>query len=154
MGSPINIPEPEFMPLTSDQVRVCRGHVCSGSMAPTLRRGDRITVMRADRYRLGEIILFARNGVLIIHRALSILPGRVITKGDASHRLDSPVFLQDILGRAVIRERDGQVQVLDSWGARWRGLILGLGALVIYRLVDYLRAMAAVWKKRRRSVLS
>lgn len=154
MGSPINNPEPEFRPLASDQARVWRGHVCSGSMAPTLRPGDRITVMSADKYRLGEIILFAMNGGFIIHRVLGILPGRIITKGDASHQLDPPVSTQDILGRAIIRERDGKVQVLDSGGARWRGLVLGLGAFVIYPVLDSLRAMLAVWKKWQRSALS
>ena len=153
MGCSVINPEAEFSLLESDQSRVWRGHVCGSSMVPTLRRGDRITVMRGDKYRLGEIVLFARNGSFIIHRAFGILPGRIITKGDASYHLDPPVLPQDILGRAVIRERDGKVQVLDSCGARWWGLILGLGALVFYPVFEFLRPRLAVWKNRRRSAL-
>lgn len=154
MGSLVINPNQAFTPLESDQARVWRGRVCGGSMVPTLRRGDLVTVIRGDKYRLGEIILFARNGGFIIHRALGILSGRVITKGDALHHLDLPVLPQDILGKAVIRERGGKVQVLDSCGARWRGLILGLGAFVISPVLDFLRAMLALWKNRQRSALS
>jgi len=109
--------------------------------------------MPEDKYRLGEILLFARDEELIIHRVMAILPGRIITKGDASHRLDPHVCPQDILGRAVIKEPDGKVQILDSSGARYWGLIIGLGALVIYKVLDSLRAMGRYWQNRQRVAL-
>ena len=153
MGYPVINPESEFSLVESDQARVWRGHICGSSMVPTLRRGDRVTVIRRDKYRLGEIVLFSRNRSFIIHRALGTLAGRIITKGDASHHLDPPVLPQDILGRAVIRERNGKVHVLDSCEARWWGLILGLGAFVFYPVFDFLRPWLAVWKNRQRSAL-
>jgi len=139
--------------LESVEGKVCRGQVCGSSMAPTLRRGDRITVMPVDKYRLGEIILFAWHGKYIIHRVMAILPGRLITKGDASPRLDPAVFTRNILGKAVIRERNGKVEVLDSCEARWRGLILGLGALVLYPVLDSLRSLVGYWQKRQQASL-
>jgi signal peptidase I len=151
MGGSVIKPKPEFTLIGPRQARVMRGYVHGGSMAPTLRRGDRITVMPAVEYRWGEIILFARDSSFIIHRALGILPGQIITKGDASYRLDPPVSRQDILGRAVIMERTGKVQVLDSCGARWWGLMVGLGAMVIYPVLDSLRALVRFWRQRQRA---
>lgn len=69
------------------------GVVSSGSMAPTLNRGDLILVLRVpfDRVGVGDIVVFRdpNNGMAIAHRVVNKLEdGRLLTKGDNETYLD------------------------------------------------------------------
>ena len=60
-------------------------------MAPLIHPGDRVLVVSipVEQIRLGDIIVFKRNGDLIVHRVLKKLRNvgnvRFVEKGDGTH---------------------------------------------------------------------
>lgn len=55
------------------------------SMEPLLEEGDRVDVVRAspDRVKPGDLLVFAREGELVVHRFLLRGRARFLEKGDA-----------------------------------------------------------------------
>ncbi len=79
-----------------------------GSMAPTLRDGDRVCVqslLGSSPPEPGEILVFRRDGRLIAHRLVAVSDRFVITRGDASPRNDFPLPSGRLLGRVTRVER-------------------------------------------------
>jgi signal peptidase I len=81
--------------------------VASWSMFPTLRKGDQLTIEAAtpSQLRIGDLILFHRQGQLICHRLVALdetrpVP-RLITKGDAVTKPDEPLGPDRVLGKVV-----------------------------------------------------
>jgi len=92
------------------------------SMAPILCNGDIVTIEARADMRVGDIMLADHGGGLVLHRVVARRNGRLITKGDSLDHLDAPVTREQILGRAVARERQGKVRRLDVLAARFLGL--------------------------------
>ena len=79
--------------------------VTSGSMRPTINPGD-IAVVLTSNYNVenGSIVLYRHENGLIIHRAVSIGPANIITRGDANPGPDPwRVNRTDIVGVYVFR---------------------------------------------------
>jgi len=70
------------------------------SMFPFIRNGDVITITPfRSRIRRGRVIAFLRrDGRLIIHRVVKVLPDGVITKGDNLPETDTPLSFERIIG--------------------------------------------------------
>ena len=93
------------------------GSVClrvrGGSMAPAIRPRDLLVVAgcRIDDLRPRDLVLFSRNGRLVVHRLIEvgIRAGRqvLVTRGDAIWTADAPVDAGDLLGRVVAVGRRG-----------------------------------------------
>jgi hypothetical protein len=60
-----------------------------------------------DAYRPGDVVLYARNGRLFVHRLAEMAGEAVVTRGDALLEPDPPVRAGDLLGRVVSIERGG-----------------------------------------------
>ncbi|MGB6403507.1 MAG: hypothetical protein WBF26_11730, partial [Candidatus Sulfotelmatobacter sp.] len=81
------------------------------SMLPSVWPGDTLVIERvsADRVRVGDVMLVARDGRLCAHRVVSVAEDagspRWITQGDANSAPDLPVSKDELLGRVdyVIR---------------------------------------------------
>lgn len=82
----------------------------SGSMAPTLHKGDLVVVNRIPdkNYQVGDVITFINphnDKQTITHRVQQVLPSdgmqekRVVTKGDANTAADIPVYASKIVGK-------------------------------------------------------
>jgi|SRR3990170_3206064 len=90
-----------------------RLRVSGMSMAPAVRPGDLLSVERAavDKIVPGEIVVFAREGRLIAHRAVGRTEGAsgtcLITRGDRARRNDRPITGEELIGRVTGIERDG-----------------------------------------------
>ncbi len=102
--------------------RAMRFRPLGGSMAPFLRPGDIVNICPGETCRAGDIVLWQAGEVLILHRVVAKKNGRIITKGDSLRSLDAPVRREQILGRAVARERQGRLHSLDHLGVRFLGL--------------------------------
>jgi signal peptidase I len=89
------------------------------SMVPAMLPGDWVSVRRAglDEISAGEVVLFLRNGRLVVHRVV----GRnvvsdagnteepcLITRGDRLRHDDPPVSSKELLGRVVSIERNNR----------------------------------------------
>jgi signal peptidase I len=85
--------------------------VSGSSMVPWIRPGDFVFIRRFDFAKIsaGDVVVFQRSGLLVVHRAIRHVHGApsekaaslLITKGDASSEEDIPVCAEEFLGRAT-----------------------------------------------------
>jgi signal peptidase I len=109
-------------------------HVSGGSMTPWIRSGDFVFIRRVDFAKVasGDVIVFQRNGLLVVHRAIRRVkatpsekaPSVLITKGDASDEMDAPVSAEEYLGRATRIHRGHRHIDLESLTRRLSGYFL------------------------------
>ena len=95
-----------------------RGAACvrvfGSSMLPWICPGDVLVIRRADMRAIspGEVVLFAREGRLFIHRVVRRYAAEteafLVTKGDAVAHTDGPVFQAEFLGRVALIHRSTQ----------------------------------------------
>jgi len=135
-----------FVEVVSDLLR--RGHSVrfrarGGSMHPTIREGEAITVApaRPAGMRRGDVILYRVGRGVIAHRVAAIERGPAgaltfIPRGDASQGRDDAVEEGAILGRVVAVERGGRA--LDPTAGRARARAVAWAAAA--RLLGWLRA--------------
>ena len=135
-----------FVEVVSDLLR--RGHSVrfrarGGSMHPTIREGEAITVApaRPARMRRGDVILYRVGRGVIAHRVAAIERGPAgaltfIPRGDASQGRDDAVEEGAILGRVVAVERGGRA--LNPAACRARSFAVAWAAAA--HLMQWLRA--------------
>lgn len=88
-----------------------RLRVSGTSMAPTLVPGELVGVEKTRMMEIlpGEIVVFARDGRLIVHRVVTKIQSRgesyLVTRGDRVKRSDSPVSGYEFVGRVTHVER-------------------------------------------------
>jgi hypothetical protein len=90
--------------------------VSSNSMAPLLRRGDRVGLVPAQRpqLRLGDVVTYLDNGHLTTHRFWGEAAQQMVSRGDRSSAFDPPWAPDALLGRVVMRRRADRTLALDS----------------------------------------
>jgi signal peptidase I len=108
--------------------------VSGGSMVPWIRTGDFVFIRRFDFAKIsaGDVIVFQRNGLVVVHRAIRRINGAVsekaasllITKGDASDELDAPISAAEFLGRATRIHRGRRHIDLESFTQKLIGRLL------------------------------
>jgi len=141
-------PELELWSRELLQGQVMRLRSLGGSMIPSLREGDLVTVVPAKTCRVGDIVLYNRGDSLIMHRVLAKFADKIITKGDAAARLDPPLNLGDILGRAVSYERQGKKFSLNSLRSRMCGLAYCLTVSWIPGSITLLAALKRLGREK------
>jgi len=88
--------------------------VTGWSMLPTIWPGDTLVIGRVcgDDVSEGDIVLFVRNNKLVAHRVIgkgdAPAGSRILTRGDAISRPDSPLSNRDLLGRVSFILRSGR----------------------------------------------
>jgi signal peptidase I len=103
--------------LAEDVIRTfgeTRLRVFGTSMVPSILPGDLISVRRSASVEIssGEIILYAREGRMFVHRVVGRDGGTddalLITRGDLLRRSDPPVSSSELLGKVISIERGGR----------------------------------------------
>lgn len=112
-------------------------------MAPLIHPGDRVLVVSipVERVRLGDIIVFKRNGDLIVHRVLKKLRTadniRFMEKGDGTH-MSGLAGSDTVVGRVSMIQGKAKRLNLNSPLSQFTSLILSLwfrfSSSAIYRL--------------------
>lgn len=77
--------------------------VQSGSMEPTLYKGDLLFVKAQDDYGVGDIVVYQSEGILVVHRIVAVNGDTVTTQGDANNVPDKPFDAGCIKGRVIGR---------------------------------------------------
>ena len=77
----------------------------SGSMEPELSINDLLFVKEAGDYAVGDMIVYQKDGMSVVHRIMEINGDEVITKGDANNTEDSPILKTRIEGKVVGKSR-------------------------------------------------
>ncbi len=127
--------------------------VRGNSMRPLLRDGDRVRVIpvTATSVRVGEVVVSAEANGPIIHRVVGWWPSRhgwhILTKGDNATRLDAPLRVDGVIGRAVARVRGSHMRRLDGASMRLCGRSRALVSLVAGLVVE-------AWDRARRRARS
>jgi hypothetical protein len=105
-------------------------HVVSDSMAPLLRKGDRVRVQGTtpETIEAGDIVVFETGDELVIHRFLgwSEVKGErvAVTRGDRLMVLDALSPATAILGSVAARYRDGRRLTLQKGPGRLLNRVL------------------------------
>lgn len=73
------------------------------SMHPTLRDGDAVLIVPPRQPVRGEIVLFVKHGLPVVHRVIAVRNGTLQTRGDAARLLDAWIENADVVGVAVAR---------------------------------------------------
>lgn len=90
--------------------------ISSDSMAPLLKSGDQVGLETAEISHLhpGDIITLVTEADLLTHRFWGLTEGQLRTRGDRSLLYD-PLWSPDcLLGRVIVRRRNGRSLPLDS----------------------------------------
>lgn len=77
------------------------------SMLPVMWPGDLLEIRRQDpaAIRRGDVVVFRRDGRLVVHRVIRNNGRHLLTHGDHVTRPDAPVPLTEVLGCVVAIER-------------------------------------------------
>ena len=77
------------------------------SMEPLLKNGDIVYSVKSDAYVLGDILIFAKDSNVIIHRFIDVDNENncIVCKGDNSFEIEE-INLSDVIGKAVLFEHD------------------------------------------------
>ena len=94
------------------------------SMRPTIRGGETITIEPVSEIKMGDIALYRADRGLIAHRVVGIRNGNgnaplFLTRGEAAGSTEEAVEEQQVWGKVVAVERNGQSIDL---GGRWAKL--------------------------------
>lgn len=139
-----------------------RLNVAGASMLPAIWPGDILEVHRVEAadLSLGDIVVFARENRLVVHRVLQVNREQdavvVITRGDRSPRADEPVPADEVLGRVrtIQRGRRNITPQLTLWTqiASWILLRSELCTRVLYYLATVRPKLARRKSVRRNSL--
>lgn len=104
------------------------------SMAPLINPSDKLFVKNSklNHLSLGDIIVFYQKGKLISHRIVTKRDSKIITKGDNSPFLDSPLTQNEIIGKAVRIEGKYGILCLESKIAKILSIYFLVRSLAIY----------------------
>lgn len=75
--------------------------ILSGSMEPILYVDDLVLIKETTDVEVGDIIVYQRNGELIIHRIIEIDRENLLTQGDANNVADAPILRSSVKGKMV-----------------------------------------------------
>ena len=81
----------------------------TGSMSPTMEKGDIVIIKIGDEIREKDIITYKKENVFITHRIEKINEDSILAKGDRNNTEDEPIKKDDIIGRVVFIINDVEV---------------------------------------------
>ena len=76
--------------------------VQSGSMEPTLFKGDLLVVVQQETYGEGDVVVFQSGNSLVVHRIVKVGGHQVVTQGDANNTTDEPIETSAIKGSVAL----------------------------------------------------
>lgn len=115
--------------------------VQSGSMEPTLYKGDLLLVKAQSDYSAGDIVVYQSAGILVVHRIIEIDGTTVTTQGDANNAPDEPFDAGCIKG-SVVGRIPGVGYVIDFLKTPL-GILLLVGCAVLLVELSFRREKKA-----------
>ena len=73
----------------------------TGSMSPTIEKGDIVIVKIGEQVQENDIITYKSNNSFVTHRIIEIDGDSIIAKGDNNNTQDEPITQDAILGEVV-----------------------------------------------------
>ena len=105
----------EFIGVLLEDNRQLQFRMKGYSMFPYLRPGDRGIVQKCTAAELkpGDIIVFYLQSNLVAHRFLHQEGEFLTAKGDNNFRPDTPVPVQQLVGKLIAMERNGKEYTIN-----------------------------------------
>ncbi|MBR2678611.1 MAG: signal peptidase I [Bacilli bacterium] len=75
--------------------------VQTGSMEDGIHAGDYILIYKKDKYSIGDVVTYEKDGYHVTHRIIKKNGDRVITKGDANNVEDDEISVKSIVGEVA-----------------------------------------------------
>jgi signal peptidase len=75
--------------------------VCSGSMNPLLLVDDLVIIRESEDIKVGDVVVYEKDGDEIIHRVIKADGDTLTTKGDANTVEDDPIEISAVKGKLV-----------------------------------------------------
>jgi hypothetical protein len=106
------------------------------SMLPCIWPGDVLTIQRVETrtdtaqtvdINNGDVVAVKRNDRWVVHRVTARSATHVVTRGDCVLENDSPVHIEDLIGKVVLVTRGNEQFVPRpalSWFQRWLAWML------------------------------
>ena len=73
----------------------------TGSMSPTIEKGDIVIVKIGEKTKEKDIITYKKDNAIITHRIIDIKGDSIIAKGDNNNEQDEPIQRDAIIGKVV-----------------------------------------------------
>ena len=107
--------------------------VLSGSMEPAIMTDELILVRESDSYNVGDVVVFQKGKMLVVHRIVDMADGLVVTRGDANNADDEPIEMSQIKGKVIahIPYVGTAVRIIKT---PWATALLIMGAVVTVEL--------------------
>jgi len=104
------------------------------SMRPLIQPGDQVWIKHGYvNVRRGDVIVFLQEEKMVAHRLLRICKDgsktMVITKGDNTSYLDSPISAHQVIGRVLKIKRGDRWISIDTQVWRIGGWLIAIGML-------------------------
>lgn len=75
--------------------------VKTGSMEDGIHTGDYILIFKKNKYQVGDIVTFKKDGYHVTHRIIEKKGNKIITKGDANNIPDEEIKESSIVGKVI-----------------------------------------------------
>ncbi len=111
--------------------------VLTGSMVPTLNVNDVVVVKSSDSYSVGDIVVFQKDGDMVIHRLIEYdeAEGMIKTKGDANNVDDGYTSIDAVKGKYLFKI--GFIGVIVNAVKSLPGMIIILGFAVFLMIRSF-----------------
>ena len=73
----------------------------TGSMSPTMEKGDIVIIKIGKQVHEGDIITYKKDNAFITHRIIKIEENSIIAKGDSNNTQDEPIQENSVIGKVV-----------------------------------------------------
>jgi signal peptidase I len=130
--------EMELMTETLERGKKLRFRALGGSMFPTIRGGDIITLEPAESGNTsrGDLLFFQNDGQFLVHRLIKKqqINGELflITRGDNMPIPDPPLKSSKLRGKVVMLERGNRTIRFDSFFSRHFNHLMAIISPLIY----------------------
>ena len=113
--------------------------VTGNSMLPLIREKDRIlTAHGYNHIRSGDVIAFQQAEKNLVHRVLYVSGSKTspvfVTKGDNSLYIDPLLNLDQVFGKVVAIEREGQYMSLETSSWKLWGRLIAFISLIVGKM--------------------
>ena len=75
--------------------------VKTGSMEDGIHVGDYILIYKKNKYNIGDIVTYEKDGYHVTHRIIRKNGNKVVTKGDANNIEDDEINVKSIVGKVI-----------------------------------------------------
>jgi len=82
--------------------RIEISEVETGSMEDGIHAGDYVLIYKKNKYELGDVITYKKDGYYVTHRIVKKHKKGIVTKGDANNTEDEAIKVSSIVGKVIL----------------------------------------------------